>query len=45
MRDLLVAKGFREGADLRYVEEEGARHTEAAWRRRFKKAVPWLLSA
>jgi predicted alpha/beta superfamily hydrolase len=45
MRDLLLAKGYREGADLRYVEEEGARHAEAAWRRRFKKAVPWLLSA
>jgi len=42
---VLVARGYREGADLRYVEEEGARHAEAAWRRRFKKAVPWLLSA
>jgi predicted alpha/beta superfamily hydrolase len=45
MRELLVAKGYREGASLRYVEEEGARHTEAAWRRRFKKALPFLLSA
>jgi predicted alpha/beta superfamily hydrolase len=45
MRDLLAAKGYREGDTLRYVEEEGARHTEAAWRRRFKKAVPFLLSA
>jgi predicted alpha/beta superfamily hydrolase len=45
MRDLLVAKGFRDGDSLRYVEEEGARHAEAAWKRRFKKAIPFLLSA
>jgi predicted alpha/beta superfamily hydrolase len=45
MRELLVAKGYAEGQALRYVEEEGARHTEAVWRRRFKKAIPFLLSA
>jgi predicted alpha/beta superfamily hydrolase len=45
MRDVLLAKGYVEGESFRYVEEEGARHTEATWRRRFKKALPFLLSA
>ena len=45
MHDVLRAKGYADGDSLRYVEEEGARHTETAWRRRFKKAVPFLLSA
>jgi predicted alpha/beta superfamily hydrolase len=45
LRDVLAAKGYTDGANFRYVEEEGARHTEAAWRRRFKKALPYLLSA
>lgn len=45
MRDLLVAKGYREGVDLRWVEESGAGHTEAVWGRRFRAAVPFLLTA
>ena len=45
LHDVLRAKGWVDGETLRYVEEEGARHTEAAWRRRFKKALPFLLSA
>jgi predicted alpha/beta superfamily hydrolase len=45
MRDVLLEKGYAEGASFRYVEEEGARHTESAWRRRFKKALPFILSA
>jgi predicted alpha/beta superfamily hydrolase len=45
LRDTLVKKGYAEGEDLRYVEDEGARHHEAAWRRRFKKALPFLLYA
>jgi predicted alpha/beta superfamily hydrolase len=45
LRDVLVAKGYASGRNFRYVEEEGARHAEAAWRRRFKKALPFLLSA
>jgi predicted alpha/beta superfamily hydrolase len=45
MRDVLLAKGYAEGENFRYVEEEGARHAEGAWRRRFKKALPFLLSA
>ena len=31
LRDLLVAKGYRLGDDLLYLEERGAGHTEAAW--------------
>jgi len=45
MRAVLEAKGYVDGEDFRYVEEEGARHAESAWRRRFKKAIPFLLSA
>jgi predicted alpha/beta superfamily hydrolase len=44
MRDLLLAKGYREGVDLRWVEETGAGHTEAVWGRRFRAAVPFLLT-
>jgi predicted alpha/beta superfamily hydrolase len=45
MRAVLEAKGYVEGESFRYVEEEGARHAESAWKRRFKKAIPFLLSA
>jgi predicted alpha/beta superfamily hydrolase len=45
MRELLRAKGYREGVDLRWVEEFGAGHTEAAWGRRFMAAIPFLLTA
>ena len=34
-RDLLLRKGYQEGRDLLYVEEEGALHNEAAWAQRF----------
>ena len=44
MRELLLTKGYREGVDLHWVEDAGAGHTEAAWGRRFKAAVPFLLS-
>ena len=43
LRDLLVAAGHRIGADLSYTEEEGADHDEAAWGRRFRLAMPFLL--
>jgi predicted alpha/beta superfamily hydrolase len=43
MRDLLVAKGYRLRRDLFYVEESGAGHEEAAWRRRIRFAVPFFL--
>jgi predicted alpha/beta superfamily hydrolase len=44
LRRLLVKKGYREGIDLRLVEEAGARHEEAAWRRRLPGAVEFLLA-
>jgi predicted alpha/beta superfamily hydrolase len=44
MRDLLRQKGYRDGVSLRWVEESGAGHQEAAWGRRFKAALPFLLS-
>jgi predicted alpha/beta superfamily hydrolase len=45
MRDFLLEKGYREGLTLRWVEEAGAGHHEAVWGRRFKTAVPFLLTA
>lgn len=43
MRDLLVEKGYRRGSTLKWVEDAGGMHNEAAWGRRFKKALPFLL--
>jgi predicted alpha/beta superfamily hydrolase len=43
LRRLLLASGLRLGADLSYMEEEGADHDEAAWGRRFRMAMPFLL--
>jgi predicted alpha/beta superfamily hydrolase len=34
LRDALIAKGWRENADLKYVEDEGAEHNEKAWAER-----------
>jgi len=42
LRDALVTKGWREGADLRYVEAEGARHSEPAWAARFPAVLEFL---
>jgi predicted alpha/beta superfamily hydrolase len=43
MRDLLEKKGYRRGHDLCWVEDVGGMHNEAAWGRRFRKALPFLL--
>ena len=43
-RDLLVLKGYQEGRDLLYVEEEGAVHNEAAWADRLPQLLRFLLS-
>jgi predicted alpha/beta superfamily hydrolase len=43
MRDLLLAKGYRRGRDLMWVEDKGGMHNEAAWGRRLKPALPFLL--
>lgn len=44
MRDLLIAKGYRPGVNLRWLEDESARHDEAAWGRHFRRALPFLLA-
>jgi predicted alpha/beta superfamily hydrolase len=42
LRDALVRKGWSEGADLRYVEAEGARHDERAWAARMPDVLRFL---
>jgi predicted alpha/beta superfamily hydrolase len=42
MRDLLLAKGYREGQDLLYFEEQGGIHHESAWARRLPAALKFL---
>ena len=42
-RDLLVRKGYREGSNLLYVEQEGAAHNEAAWAARLPQLLRFLL--
>ncbi len=44
LRDLLLAKGYVQGVHLRYVEDRAGKHEEAAWSRRFRAALPFLLS-
>ncbi len=43
LRDLLEAKGYRRDDDLMWVEEEMGSHHEAAWARRFRDALPFLV--
>ncbi len=45
LRGLLQAKGYVEGEHLRYVEDRTGKHEEAAWSRRFRAALPFLLSS
>jgi predicted alpha/beta superfamily hydrolase len=42
VRDLLLAKGYHEGQDLLYVEEQGGIHHESAWARRLPAALTFL---
>jgi predicted alpha/beta superfamily hydrolase len=43
MRDLLLAQGYQRGRDLMWVEDKGGMHNEAAWGRRLRPALPFLL--
>jgi len=43
MRDHLLEKGYLRGRDLMWVEDKGGVHNEAAWGRRLRKALPFLL--
>ena len=45
MRDLLIAKGYRLGESLRWLESRCGRHDEASWGRRFARALPFFLGA
>jgi predicted alpha/beta superfamily hydrolase len=42
LRTSLAAKGWREGVDLMYCEDEGAGHNEQAWAARFGRALQYL---
>ena len=44
-REVLVERGWREGRDLSYCEDEGAAHNEAAWAARTGPLLRWLLPA
>lgn len=44
LRDLLLAKGYRKDEQLRYVEDRAGAHEEAAWGRRLRAALPFLLA-
>ena len=39
LRDVLLARGWKLGYDLRYVEDEGAGHNERAWGCRIRDAL------
>jgi predicted alpha/beta superfamily hydrolase len=43
MRDLLLARGYQKGRDLMWVEDKGGMHNEAAWGRRLRTALPFLV--
>ena len=42
LRDALVAKGWVEGDDLRYLEAEGAEHNESSWAERVSAVLKYL---
>jgi predicted alpha/beta superfamily hydrolase len=42
LRDTLVAKGWKEGKDLKYFEAEGAEHNERAWAQRVEPMLKFL---
>jgi predicted alpha/beta superfamily hydrolase len=44
LRDLLLAKGYRKGDQLRYVEDGAGGHEEAAWGHRLRATLPFLLA-
>ncbi|MBC7893875.1 MAG: alpha/beta hydrolase [Cytophagaceae bacterium] len=45
MRDLLEGKGYRRGRDLMWEEDRLGQHNEAAWGKRLRKALPFLLDS
>ena len=45
LRDALVAKGWREGKDLAFYLDHGAKHNEAAWSGRLGEILTFLFPA
>lgn len=43
LADILRSRGYRDGETFKYVEENGAGHTESAWARRLPDALRFLL--
>lgn len=43
MHELLMAKGYRPGENLMYVEDDDAEHSEPAWARRVRTALYYLI--
>ena len=43
MRDQLLSNRYKRGRDLMWVEDKGGMHNEAAWGRRLRGALPFLL--
>jgi predicted alpha/beta superfamily hydrolase len=44
LRERLRHKGYAEGTTLRWLEDRRGTHQEAAWGRRLKRALPFLLA-
>jgi len=42
MRDALLARGYRENADLMFFKAEGGRHNEASWAARLDQPLMWF---
>jgi predicted alpha/beta superfamily hydrolase len=42
LKNALIRRGWTPGADLRYLEDQGAHHTEAAWANRVGAALAFL---
>lgn len=45
LRDVLCSRGWRQGADLAYMEDEGAVHNEMAWSRRMPRILRFLFGS
>jgi predicted alpha/beta superfamily hydrolase len=45
MRDMLLGMGYRSGWDLLCIIDEGATHNEAAWRRRLRRELQFLVGS
>jgi enterochelin esterase-like enzyme len=44
LKQTLIAKGWEEGKDLKYLEVAGAEHNEKAWADRIDQILQFLFS-